>query len=109
MVRIEQKGAYCTLHMPSEMTIYTAETLHRELLETLEKAQDCQIDLTDVNEIDSAGMQLLMAMNKQCNMKNKPLALINSSAASTEIFTLFGMQDFLTLQDANNIGDNNES
>ena len=108
-MRIEQNETLCTVHMPNEMTIYNAEALRNNVLSALENPQDLHIDLNEVNEIDSAGVQLLIAMAKQCKTQNKTLTLINSSDATSDILKLFGMKDYFEPQDFDNKGDNNES
>jgi len=72
-----------------ELTIYRAAELCESLktvLAGLDDGADLEIDLSGVTEMDSAGVQLLMAVHKSTRASNHGLRLVNPSAAVEEVF-----------------------
>jgi len=78
----------------NEMTIYTALEQRNALLPHLKAEQTLQLDLSEVSEIDSAGMQLLIHMKKEAKRHNNHFSLINHSQAVVEVITLLGLTSF---------------
>ena len=64
-----------------EMTIAAAAELRRQLLAALAEASELDVDLSQVSEIDSAGMQLLVAAKREASAQGKLLRFTNHSAA----------------------------
>jgi anti-sigma B factor antagonist len=75
-----------------EMTIYQAAGLMAELLAALE---DCggvlQIDLAEVTEFDSAGLQVLMLARRGALARGVELRLFAPSPAVVEVFGLLNV------------------
>ncbi len=63
-----------TLDINGGMTIYEAEHLKTELQQALAEAQYLTVNLTAVSEIDTTGLQLLLALKRLSNV-----TLINHS------------------------------
>lgn len=82
------------LSAASEMTIYGAERIQRGLLAAIEAHPAVDIDLSGVEEIDSAGVQLLIAAKRQAMAAGKTLRLVRHSPAVIEIFGLFNVSAF---------------
>jgi anti-anti-sigma factor len=61
------------LHIDGGMTIYQAAELKMLLLSKLNKVSKLEIDLSAVSEIDTTGLQLLLALKRE----KKPVTLIN--------------------------------
>ena len=80
------------MHIEGELTIYRAAELRTNLLAALaglaELPADAelQIDLAGVSEMDSAGVQLLMAAQKSAQAARRKLRLVDPSAAVLEVF-----------------------
>jgi anti-anti-sigma factor len=51
-----------------EMTVYTAAAVKSALLEALRAHQEVafELDLSEVTELDTAGLQLLLMLNRSC-------------------------------------------
>jgi len=77
-----------------EMTIYNASAMKTSILAALQKHKEVEIDLAKVNEMDSAGLQLLLLAKREAGNFNKPLRLINHSEATLEIFNLYHMAEY---------------
>jgi anti-anti-sigma regulatory factor len=76
--------------LPSELTIYTLAALHREWLEWLASVPKARrtsaqsdapwpVDASAVDEVDAAGVQLLLALSHSLAAKRRALRLINAS------------------------------
>jgi anti-sigma B factor antagonist len=79
------------LHIEGELSIYRAAELKQALLAALEQCAELEIDLSAVTEIDTAGVQLLIAAKKTAQQKQKELRLVGHSAAVLDVFELFDL------------------
>jgi anti-sigma B factor antagonist len=83
------------LALDGELTIYHAAELRQTLLAALADAPEgLAIDLAGVTEIDSAGVQLLMASKRAANASGRPLTLADHSAPVLEVFELLDLAAF---------------
>jgi anti-sigma B factor antagonist len=75
-----------------EMTIYRAAELCASLQAALKEGDgDLAIDLSAVTEIDSAGVQLLLAAGKTATAAQRLLRLAGHSPAVAEVFGVLGL------------------
>jgi anti-anti-sigma factor len=89
------KSAATALQIDGDMTIYQADELKQKLLGSLAgPATGLQVDLHNVGEIDSAGVQLLIAAKHAATAVGKTLTLTACSNAVTEVLELFGLVSF---------------
>lgn len=86
-----EKKRKCRAHVRGEMTIYNASALKDKLVGILDDRRSLEIDLSEVTEIDSAGIQLLMLARKECERRGRVLSLRARSDAVTETFRLLGL------------------
>ena len=82
------------LTIADEMTIYTAAEQKGELFSHLGESQELVVDLSGVSEIDSAGLQVLMALKQQAKSDEKGLHLTNHSQAVIEVMELLHIAPF---------------
>jgi anti-anti-sigma factor len=75
-----------------EMTIYSAAEQKARLLGWLEAAHDIELDLSGVEEFDSAGLQLLLVMKQEARQRDARLHLVNHSQAVLEVVELLDIQ-----------------
>ena len=71
-----------------EMTIYTAAKQKDELLAHLEADTELTLDLSAVTEIDSAGLQVLLLLERESLCRGHRLNLVNPSPAVLEVVEL---------------------
>lgn len=71
-----------------ELTIFTAATLRQELLDALESAKEVDVDLSAVSEMDSAGMQLMVAAKREAAVRHKTLRFTDHSPAVFDLLEL---------------------
>lgn len=74
--------------LEGELSIYRAAELKPHLLEQLERADSLELDLANVAELDTAGVQLLVMVKREGARTNKPVRLVGHSDAVIEVFEL---------------------
>lgn len=84
-VSAKTKNGICRLKVEGGMTIYTALELKTQLIRPLAKAREIEVDLSEVDEIDSAGMQLLILLKRETARQNAALRLTAHSASVTDV------------------------
>lgn len=77
-----------TLTIEEEMTIATAAKQKKELLAFLDSGDELELNLCNVNEIDTAGLQLLMLIKREAAQFNKTLRIVMHSQAVVNILEL---------------------
>ncbi|BAL26474.1 lipid asymmetry maintenance protein MlaB [Azoarcus sp. KH32C] len=82
------------LRFAGEMTIYAAAGVHREMFPRFEICNEMTFDLSAVEEIDSAGLQLLLLARQHAEAIGKAFALAAISPAVGELLELFGLGAF---------------
>lgn len=84
----------CRIVVDGEMTIYTAMALKEDFLPTLANCKDMEIDLADVSEIDSSGLQLLVLAKTEAMTHGKTLRITAHSPAVLELLALCDLEGF---------------
>ena len=64
-ITAETKDGVSRLRIAGDMTIYTAAGLKQELMQHLAQPGELEIDLSEVSEVDSAGLQLLILAKRE--------------------------------------------
>ena len=81
-----------------EMTIYTAADNREALLKCLKPNKALTIDMANVGEIDSAGVQLLLVAQRFCAANEQAFHLQNPTAAVVDVIELCGLSELLSAQ-----------
>lgn len=89
-----QEGAHSKLSLSGEMTIYSAAELKPQLLQALHDSQNLEINLAGVEEVDTAGFQLLLLLKREAKTAGKTLSLVAHSAATVEVLDLLKMEAY---------------
>ncbi|MGZ4960710.1 MAG: STAS domain-containing protein [Methylomonas sp.] len=76
------------LAIDGELTIFTAAEQKSSLLAFLDSADDLEINLANVAEIDTAGLQLLILIKQEAARTGKHLSFVMHSKAVREILEL---------------------
>jgi len=72
------------LSIDGELTIYTASEYKQYLVEHFTSEQTLEVNLKDVEEIDTCGLQLLAAMCKQLSDNGNELNIVATSDIAKE-------------------------
>ena len=76
------------MEIKGELNIFTAAELRLQLLEALAGNPDLEVDLSQVNEIDSAGLQLMLAAKREAAVRKQTLQFTGHSPAVFEALEL---------------------
>ena len=83
------------LAIAGEMTIYRATELKQTLLAALERQSAVELDLSEVSELDTAGVQLLLLAKQLAQANGTELRFVGPSATVLEVFELLDLGVFL--------------
>jgi len=93
-VNVTNENGLCRIGIEGEMTIYTASRLKEDLLSAMVDGTEFEMNLGQISEIDTAGLQLLALAKREAADKNKPLHFVAHSQA------VLGMLDMCNLGSA---------
>lgn len=69
------------LSLAEDLTIYHALEQKAHLLDALANSDELELDLLQVGEIDTAGLQLLLLLKKEAQRTHKTVAIVAHSQA----------------------------
>lgn len=81
------------LQLGSEWTIPYAAEIHTQLLGALQRGEPLSLDLSAVESIDSAGIQLLLATRASLREREQALTLTGTSGAVQAALAVYGLQE----------------
>ncbi len=90
----------CRLRIDGDMTIYTAERTKQDLLPHIDDYQVFDLDLAKVNEIDTAGLQILLLLKRKADQSKRVVHLSKCSQAVRELLGLYHLQSWFDEQPA---------
>lgn len=76
------------IEIKGELSIYTVAALRQQLLDALDGAAEVDVDLSEVSEMDSAGMQLMVAAKREAALRDKALRFSGHSPAVFDVLEL---------------------
>jgi anti-anti-sigma factor len=77
-----------------ELTIYRAQELKDQLFAALASARELELDLGAVTEIDTAGVQVLVALKRAAQAQGRTLRLRAHSTPVLDTLDLLGLAAF---------------
>jgi len=86
-------SATAPICLDGELTIYRAAELKPLLLQWPAGEGAVEIDLFGVDEIDTAGVQLLLLARREAQALGRALRLVGSSRAVDDALTLLNLHD----------------
>jgi len=94
-IKITQKRNNSTeIVISGELTIYCAMDTYQQYIQNITLKDLVTIKLSGVNEIDTAGMQLLILLIKEINQRKASYKIASSSNSIDEYATLFNLQHY---------------
>ena len=89
----EKSEGLCNLHITEDLTIYVVNELKQALSEQLDQYTGFELSLADVEEVDSAGIQLLLALAAELKRQEKSFKLTAMSAAVEKLIENYGVSN----------------
>ena len=96
-INTEVCGGTRKLRIAGDMTIYGAGELKKSIIESVSSGGRTELDLSQVDEIDTAGVQLLILAVREARLLGKELGIISASSAVASILKLYNLLDFLAV------------
>jgi len=81
-----------TIRLDGEFTIHRASEIKKVLLPLPDGSKPLQLDLSEVTEIDTSGVQLLLLVARETDAVGRSFLLGNPSAPVREMLSLLGLQ-----------------
>ncbi len=92
----KKKDIVKLLIIKNELTINNINDQRNKLLAETKDTQEVHIKLENINQIDLAGIQLILALKKSFTQQNKVLKIdMNLSKDSVELLLNAGFKDFV--------------
>ena len=85
------------LNIVGPLTIYTVSEWCRNISSHLAACADANIviDISAIEELDTAGLQLLLAMTRHCAEQSRSLVFLNAAACVRETLQLCGLAELI--------------
>lgn len=97
MASSKKKGAVEKLTVEGELTIYTAAEMKEKISALFSgesaKSDSVEIDLAQVSEIDTAGLQLLLLAQRECAKQERSIVFSNPSEAVLTCWSTCNLQE----------------
>ena len=82
----------CTkIELQGELTIYQAQEVNAVLRENVADSRSLEINLQNVTEVDTAGIQLLLAAKRESERLGKKMSMVSHSNAVVEVLDLLNI------------------
>lgn len=94
MVNVQYgKGDKKVMSIEGDMTIFNAQVILSSI--DLSESKEIEIDLSNVTEIDTAGLQILLSIKKEALKNNLDVKFINISESIDNLLQLYRVKDYL--------------
>ena len=88
---IDMKDKTLLLRVTGDMTAYSAQEIKEGVVEKILKADRVELDLSDVEDMDSAGFQLMYAIKKHADSRQMELKLDTYSSVVMTCMKTYNM------------------
>lgn len=95
---VEKNGESYTVLLSGRLDTMTAPQFEEIIGEALENAKELTLDLQNLEYISSAGLRVILLMQKTMDKKGK-MKLVHVPQSVLEIFEITGFSEFLTIED----------
>lgn len=93
-VIINTQGKKTHIEVQGELTIFTAQEVFEQMKNPALYSKEIELDLSQVTEMDSAGLQILLSVKSKCALHNTTLSITAHSVAVSELLTLSDLVGF---------------
>ena len=92
---MDQEKSVTRIDIVGDLNIFNAAEQRQRLLEAIDACDAVEVDLSLVSDIDSAGLQLMLAAKREAGLRNKELAFSGHSVAVCAVLALCGLSQHL--------------
>ncbi|PCI27862.1 MAG: hypothetical protein COB67_07675 [SAR324 cluster bacterium] len=86
---IKKENQCCTLSFQEEFTIYDVAELKQQITTEVLDQGRVEIDLSDLSELDTSGLQLLIALQQSCRRNKQGFSISKVSPRIVALMELF--------------------
>lgn len=90
---VQSQDGVVTVLLSGELSIYSASPLFSEHVRDLDFSSSLLIDLSGVEEMDTAGMQILLMLLARADKVGKGCEVLSTSPAVDRYLDLFNLQE----------------
>lgn len=99
---MEKNGDHCSMRIDGEMTIYTALLQKQGILQMIRECivdarSAIEVDLSQISDFDTAGVQLLIMAHKEAATNGHKLYLGELSKAVAEVLDLYHIRSMFAM------------
>jgi anti-sigma B factor antagonist len=94
-VRIESGNDSCRVYFDGDLTVYTVADYQKAILASSSAEGNIEVDLSQVDELDTCGLQLLAALGRYASDAGNGLTCVNPSEQVAETLELSRFLDAL--------------
>jgi anti-sigma B factor antagonist len=91
VMKIKKQGNGCKITIEGDLTIYQATEVYEKFKKQLAACKSIEIDLQYVTEIDTAGVQVLLAVKREAAVAEVPISMTLHSEPVVEVFELMNI------------------
>lgn len=95
----ETSGEMLTLKIKGDLNVKTSPILEMELRQSIDSVKELVLDFTGVDYISSAGLRVLLAVEKAMRRQGGKMKLQHVNAAVKEIIRLAGFLQVMHIED----------
>ena len=89
-ITTSESGGVCRLTIQGQATIHNAVELKDRLIAELHQRQELELDLSQVCEIDTAGLQVLLLLRRESERLAKKFSTVRPSPSVQNLLGLYG-------------------
>ncbi len=82
------------IKIEGELSIYSVKSIYEEIKISLSYKNKLLLDLYHITEMDSAGLQLILLIQREFKKYNMPIEIEKQSSAVSDLFKLFNIKLF---------------
>ena len=97
-IKKETVGESLTVYLSGDLNVKTSPYLEEELIKSLEGVKELIFDFADVEYISSAGLRVLLAMEKTMRRQSGKMKLLHVNPAVKEIIRLAGFLQVMHIE-----------
>jgi anti-sigma B factor antagonist len=91
VMKVKKQAGGCKLILEGDLTIYQATEIYEKFKKQLAACKSIDIDLQSVTEIDTAGVQVMLAVKRKATLAGIPVSMTMHSEPVVEVFELMNI------------------
>src|SRR5262245_43833243 len=90
-IQVKLDGELVQIKIAAALNIYVAAEAKEQLLNALKQGQEVEVDLSELEELDTAGVQLMLMLKHEAQRANKACLFMHHGPAVREVMDLLNL------------------